>query len=642
VAVEYLPDVERLGLVGLTPVDIVARHLAAAIAANLGRLVSREEVHRLMGRCGVPLKARPGMSSASLVGGLMQTVAGLLKERRPIHNAGRIHAAVVDGAGSGLGLEAVLHELRHDPSFGPRSLDGAALGSDLPPPSRPSVPPPDRQTRSRRRADRPAATHAPRAGNPVSVALGIELPAAGAIEPKWQRRFKNRLSQSIQDLLIALGLPLAVRIEVTCAPPAAGASHAVRIDGRLCRVRRGEKGRRSSGASETADDVFSSVFQNRELFVTDALIAAMAPGSSGPREHADSVMLLTAALRHGIAIDRLLPAWDAARAAAPAGREAALELLLADLSAPELVVRVAPERYDALAESPSTENRRPADAMLEQLRLDLFWEHGFWVPTLTLRADPALQDGEVALQLNDAPTPPWRLVAGISAEETETTSARHRAIRRQVVEEVRPFAHLLLHMGMVEQMLAELADDRFLPNTVTDLLEELDVSAYLQVLRGLVRERCSIRDQRAIVEAVLATCAPWGGRADPSSPVSIAALVEEARRALAPQLCFQHTRQQEGRAMLPALLLEPATADRLVEAGEEGLPAAEWSRLLDAVQAALDKGGGFGRPPVLMTDTPARAGLRRHIELEFPDLAVLSERELVAGTERQVLATIGV
>ncbi len=151
------------------------------------------------------------------------------------------------------------------------------------------------------------------------------------------------------------------------------------------------------------------------------------------------------------------------------------------------------------------------------------------------------------------------------------------------------------------------------------------------VLRRLVEEGVSIRPLREILEALAVHAATE------RDPVTLTELV---RSALKGQISHAHA--EEG--ALGVFLLDPeieeAVRDSIkrTSAGSYlALPPAMAREILAAVRNECRPGEG---PVVLLTQADVRRFVRRLVEGELPDAAVLSYQELAPGVSVQPLGRI--
>ena len=166
----------------------------------------------------------------------------------------------------------------------------------------------------------------------------------------------------------------------------------------------------------------------------------------------------------------------------------------------------------------------------------------------------------------------------------------------------------------------------------------LTLGEVARVLEQLLRERVSIRDLGAILEALLET-AP--------RDKSTEGLVEAARQAIGRRL-VQPLLDADGQ--LPALLLDPALEQEIVatvspESAQSLLAASAVPgtplvrRLADSVNRLIGSAPS-AVPPVLLSPSPARYHVKRWLEPVFPRLAVLSAAEIPPEIRLRPMGTV--
>lgn len=156
-----------------------------------------------------------------------------------------------------------------------------------------------------------------------------------------------------------------------------------------------------------------------------------------------------------------------------------------------------------------------------------------------------------------------------------------------------------------------------------------------RVLQGLVRERVSIRDLEAILEAL----AEHAGKTRDTD-----ALVEHVRRAMGRQIAASYL-SADGH--LRVATLSHSLEERLAEAAalEDTRPADAFGpdsarsvvrAVAGAVQAMVEE----GYPPVLLCSAEARPILKDLTRADLPRLAVLSQREIPRDVPVESVGTV--
>ncbi|MCS6796951.1 MAG: type III secretion system export apparatus subunit SctV [Myxococcota bacterium] len=305
------------------------------------------------------------------------------------------------------------------------------------------------------------------------------------------------------------------------------------------------------------------------------------------------------------------------------------------------------------------------------LREALFLDLGLALPGVRARAVPGLADREYVVAVQEVPAgrgevPTDRVwVAasseamaslGLSAEPAPDPVGRGPAVwvptsGRALVEEagfevLDPAALLARHVGAVvrrraadfvglqeaQAMLDQL--ERAYPALVRAVVPKpVPLPLLADVLRRLVEEGVSIRPLREILEA-LGTFAPTE-----KDPVVLCELVRASLR--------RHiTHRYAPTGVLTVFLLDAAIEDAVRDAiqrtptGSYLAMAPEMARdVIGAVRRevqALDTGA----PPVLLTQSDVRRFVRRLLEVDLPDVVVLSYQELAPEVTVQPLARI--
>jgi flagellar biosynthesis protein FlhA len=179
----------------------------------------------------------------------------------------------------------------------------------------------------------------------------------------------------------------------------------------------------------------------------------------------------------------------------------------------------------------------------------------------------------------------------------------------------------LLTFSEVKKLIKEL------PKEIQQLLDDvapthISWSGVQRVLQNLLKERVSIRDLVAIVEAI-AEAAP--------ATHDLIQITEHVRTRLSRQISQQH---KNPHGVLPIVTLSPAwettLADALVGEREKTLALApsKLHQFVADVRAAFERAAQAGETPVLLTSPMIRPYVRSLIERFRPLTAVLSQNEV--------------
>lgn len=177
----------------------------------------------------------------------------------------------------------------------------------------------------------------------------------------------------------------------------------------------------------------------------------------------------------------------------------------------------------------------------------------------------------------------------------------------------------LLSVAEVQKIVSDLPKEY--QKLAEDMIpSQLSWSTLQRVLQALLRERVSIRDLPAIIEAV--------GEIPGADHIT---MVEHVRARLSRQLCWAH---RGGDGSLPIVALsghwEQAFSEALIGDREKQLALApsQVHDFVNAVRAAFDRAAGEGEVPVLLTSPTVRPYVRSLIERFRGQTAVMSQNEI--------------
>ena len=214
--------------------------------------------------------------------------------------------------------------------------------------------------------------------------------------------------------------------------------------------------------------------------------------------------------------------------------------------------------------------------------------------------------------------------AGVQVLDPAEVIARHTGVV------VRRRAHDLVGIQEVQVMLDQL--ERAYPALVRNVLPKpVSLPLLTDILRRLVEEGVSIRPLREILEA-LATHA-----LTERDPVTLTELV---RAALKRQITHRHAPEGALSVHLLDPAIEEAVRDRIQRTpggSYLALPPSQARDIIGAIKGALG-----GAPALLLTQADIRRFVRRLIEVELPEVHVLSFQELAPEANVQPLGRIGV
>ncbi len=179
----------------------------------------------------------------------------------------------------------------------------------------------------------------------------------------------------------------------------------------------------------------------------------------------------------------------------------------------------------------------------------------------------------------------------------------------------------------------------FIEKSFPDLSKEVTRLVPLQklteIFKRLVQEQISIKDLRTILEAL----AEWA-----QTEKDTVLLTEYTRSSLKSYISYKYS---QGQSVLAVYVLDPEIEDMVRGAIKQTSAGSYLALDPDAVQLILNAMRSVivptpigGQPPVLLTAIDVRRFVRKLIEGEFPDMAVLSYQEIVPEIRIQPLGRV--
>ncbi|WP_368655601.1 type III secretion system export apparatus subunit SctV [Castellaniella ginsengisoli] len=177
-------------------------------------------------------------------------------------------------------------------------------------------------------------------------------------------------------------------------------------------------------------------------------------------------------------------------------------------------------------------------------------------------------------------------------------------------------------------------EERF-PDLVKEALRVMPVQKIAEIMQRLVSEDISVRNLRAVLEALI----EWGQKEKDS-----VLLTEYVRVSLKRHISHKYS---SGQNILPAYLLAPNIEEtirgaiRQTSAGSYlALDPNTTKKLVDNIKSAVGDISASTRKPVMLTSMDIRRYLRKMIEQDLYELPVLSYQELTQEINVQPLARV--
>jgi type III secretion protein V len=312
------------------------------------------------------------------------------------------------------------------------------------------------------------------------------------------------------------------------------------------------------------------------------------------------------------------------------------------------------------------------DREVARVRRALYFDLGVPFPGINLRLNDNLKEGEYRILVNEIPVASGAARPGfLIVRETEANlkmfdipfergddflphtpslwvANKHLPLLERAGVQVMTLSSMLTyHLAHVLKSHASefvgIQETMFLMNQMQknfgELVREatrlLPIVTITDVMQRLVSEEISIRDMRTILEALVT----WGQRE--KDPIVLA---EHVRGALSRYITQKFS---GGQNIIPAYLVSKEIEDVVRGAVRQTSGASYLAlspdvhrQLIGAIKGVIGSVGQHTLPPVILAPMDIRRFMRKIVERDFPDLAVLSYQELTPSANVQPLERI--
>ncbi|NGX47252.1 MAG: Invasion protein InvA [Chlamydiae bacterium] len=312
------------------------------------------------------------------------------------------------------------------------------------------------------------------------------------------------------------------------------------------------------------------------------------------------------------------------------------------------------------------------EQMIPKMRHALYQDLGVRFPGVHVRTEsPTLGDDEYMIHLNEVPIIRGKIEEGalLTNEDPETlkrynipyTTSKNSigqpsywvetkyedVMKKAGIKFWKPLDVMILHLSYFYRQHAAdfigIQEARgileFIEKSFPDLVKEVTRLVPLQklteILRRLVQEQISIKDLRTILESL----SEWA-----QTEKDTVLLTEYVRSSLKRYISYKYS---QGQSILSVYILDPEIEDMVRGAIKQtsagsylALDPDTTQMILGAMRAVITPIPAGGQPPVMLTAIDVRRFVRKLIEGEFPDLAVVSYQEIVPEIKIQPLGRI--
>ena len=312
------------------------------------------------------------------------------------------------------------------------------------------------------------------------------------------------------------------------------------------------------------------------------------------------------------------------------------------------------------------------EEMIPKMRSALYQDLGVRFPGIHVRTDsPTLESDEYAISLNEVPIVRGKILEGallvkespeilkkynLPFTQAKTTFGQpslwvevkyQEILQKAGIKFWKPLDVMILHLshfyrthaadfiGIQEvRGILEFVEKSF-PDLVKEVTRLVPLQKLTEIFKRLVQEQISIKDLRTILEAL----SEWA-----QTEKDTVLLTEYVRSSLKRYISYKYS---QGQSVLAAYILDPEIEDMVRGAIKQtsagsylALDTDATQLILHAMRSTIVPTPLGGQPPVLFTAIDVRRFVRKLIEGEFPDMAVLSYQELVPEIRIQPLGRI--
>lgn len=312
------------------------------------------------------------------------------------------------------------------------------------------------------------------------------------------------------------------------------------------------------------------------------------------------------------------------------------------------------------------------DQMIPRMRQALYSDMGVRFPGVHVRTDsPILDKDEYSVQLNEVPIVRGKVIEGhLLTNETEANLKRYNIPfvsyknslgmpsvwvpekYREILEKAgikywaslevmilhlsyffRHYANEFVGIQEVKSML-EFMEKSF-PDLVKEVTRLIPLQKMTDIFKRLIQEQVSVKDLRSILESL----SEWAQTE--KDPVL---LTEYVRSSLKRYISYKYS---QGQTVLSVYILDPEIEDMVRGAIKQTSAGSYLALDPDSVQLILHSVRNIvtppppgGQPSVVLTAIDVRRFVRKLIEMEFPDISVVSYQEIVSEIRIQPLGRI--
>lgn len=312
------------------------------------------------------------------------------------------------------------------------------------------------------------------------------------------------------------------------------------------------------------------------------------------------------------------------------------------------------------------------DQMIPKMRQALYHDLGIRFPGVHVRVDsPILAKDEYSIHLNEVPIIKGKVLQGkLLTNEGEENLRRYNLaftkynnslglpslwveeekeeiLKKAGIKYWNNMEVMILHLsaffrqyandflGIQEcKSMLEFMEKSF-PDLVKEVTRLIPLQKMTDIFKRLTQEQISIRDLRTILEAL----AEWA-----QTEKDTVLLTEYVRSSLKRYISFKYS---QGQSVISVYILDPEIEDMVRGAIKQtsagsylALDPDSVQLILQGIRRTIAPPPPGGQPPVMLTAIDVRRFVRKLIEMEFPEISVVSYQEIVPEIRIQPLGRI--
>jgi len=514
----------------------------------------------------------------------------------------------------------------------------------------------------------------------VTVELDPSLERFSNPEKMEGRDLRTYLSRYLDDLAEDLMIPVEISLNISLGKDKdkfSTNSFQANINNQKCKIPLPTLIPQHVQALELARSIAKEVYENRELIITAPLSEKIRENWSSKYQK-DSLNnfsakefqeFLSALVRRGFSINRAEEFIKASKnKQSEWNAEKCFEEAISGIDTTTITVFLSDTQYERMVypdqeeeETQAIGDEEPIEKMFSMMQDGLYYELGLIIPKVRIETDNSLEENGFRIQLNDLRFPPLKglkqdqfLVNEIPerlyllnleaegainpANQSESAIVQNKENTLKICEKAglttwnpQGFIVLALSAAIRKNASSFLTKETVKYNTNTlqtpfpelikTMLTRFNIIDLTRILRDLLDEEISIRNLRAILEALLEINTPT----DPNQNdynLSIPETVSLLRISLKRYITNKYV--ISGNTLVVYLI------DHQIETrinSDDELSEEEHDRLIKAI---YDQAGSFveGKDPIILTTIETRKKLKKLTEKEFPRLIVLCYEEL--------------